>query len=198
MFIKLFVLGRPGCGKSKTAKHITKFIEPEGWVTYRFKDYDILEMMFKKDVSQKRFRPCEQGGFDVLDVSAFDEALNTLGRDIDEYILNIKDNTFIVIEFARDNYEQAFKQFSPAFLQDAHFLLVDTALETCKQRIIERTAHPDTPDDHFISDYALNTYYHGQYLPRDTIILERFVMVENQSSWQEFTEKINTFIKNIL
>lgn len=198
MFVKLFVLGRPGCGKSKTAQHVAEFVKSKGWNTYRFKDYDILEKMFLEDTSQVRFRPTEHEGFDVLDSFVFDEVLLLLEKNIYNNIISIEERGFITIEFARENYDKAFKQFSQSFLQDAYFILINTNFETCKQRIHERITHPVTADDHFVSDFALDTYYRNQYLPTDKRIKRRLKVVENQDLWEDCAKEINRIIKKIL
>lgn len=210
MPVKLFVLGRPGSGKSKAVQNIEEFIKPEGWITHPFKDYGILENMFQEDVLHKRFRPSEYEGFDVLghpyiykgfdviDRPVFDEALKVLESDIHQSIPNIEENTLIIIEFARDDYDWAFQQFSQDFLQGAYFILIDTDLETCKRRIHERVNHYVTPDDHFVSDFALDTHYFKQNLPKDRLLKKRFKVIKNEESWQDFTRKINLLLKGIL
>ncbi len=166
--------------------------------------------MSQEDVSHKRFHAFEYEGFDVLghpakykgfnviDYRVFDEALKVLEGNIHQNILNIEENALIVIEFARDDYDRAFKQFSQDFLQNAYFILIDTDLEICKQRIHERVTHYTTPDDHFVSDFALDTHYFNQRLPKDRLIRKRFKVVKNQQSWQPFSRKINRILKTIL
>ena len=122
----------------------------------------------------------------------------TLEMKVHAYISNIEKNEFIVIEFAREDYDKAFKQFSQDFLQDAYFLLINTNPEMCKQRIHERITHPVTADDHFVSDFALDTYYQNQYIPKDDTIKKRFKLIENESSWQEFTKEIDSVITKML
>ena len=198
MFVKLFILGRPGCGKSKTAQHIAGFVKLRGWSTYRFKDYDILENMFQEDVLKERFRPSEYKGFDVRDTFVFDEALLVLERNIYQHMTNTGKNEFITIEFARADYDQAFTQFSQAFLRDAHFLFIDADFDKCKQRIYERITRPITADDHFISDYALDTYYSNQHPPQDENIKSRLTVIENQGLWDDTMKEINSTVQHIL
>ena len=198
MLVKLFVLGRPGCGKSKTVQYVSEFVESRGWNTYHFKDYNILEKMYQEDTLQVRFRPTEHKGFDVLDIFVFDEVLPLLEKKILTRIASIEEHKFITIEFAREDYGNALKQFSQAFLQDAHFLFIDSDFETCKQRIQERIIHPMTDDDHFISDYALDTYYVNQYPPQDENIKSRLTVIENQGSWDDTAKEIDSIVQQIL
>jgi hypothetical protein len=82
MQVYVFVLGRPGTGKSTAACQIGRFAEEQGWLTFHKGDYGILDMMFKADVEHKRFRPTLHGGFDVNDFSVLNEALVELERKI--------------------------------------------------------------------------------------------------------------------
>ncbi len=210
MLVKLFVLGRPGCGKSKTVRHIAELIESESWVSHHFKDYDILEKMFQEDILHRRFEPFEYIGFDVhgqpttytgfnvIDRLVLDEALEVLENNIHQHTFNAKENELIVIEFARDDYNWALQQFSQDFLRGAYFILIDTDLETCKQRIYERVTHYMTSDDHFVSDSVLDTHYFNQYLPKNKLIRERLTVVKNQDSWQDFTERIHRILRKRL
>jgi gluconate kinase len=209
MLVKLFVLGRPGCGKSKTVQEIAKFIESEGWVSHHFKDYDILERMFQEDVLH-RFEPFDYEsidvhgqpttytGFNVIDRLVLDKALEVLESNIHQHTFNVEENVLIVIEFARDDYNWALQQFSQDFLQGAHFILIDTDLETCKKRIHERVTHYVTSDDHFVSDSVLDTHYFNQYLPKNKLIRKRLTVVKNQDSWQKFTKKIRRILRKRL
>ena len=197
MSIKLFLFGRPGCGKSRVAKHIESLIELEEWHIQRFKDYDILKEMLYQDVLGTRFRATERDGFDVLDSTVLDEALTTLESNIHTNF-NIEDNELIIIELARENYDEAFKRFSQAFLQDSHFLFIDANFDMCKQRIHERITHPMTDDDHYVSDFALDTYYVNQYPPQDEDIKRRLKVIENQGVWDDTVKEINNVIQQLL
>src|SRR5437868_3051345 len=164
MALKVFILGRPGSGKSTAFRHIKKYIEEQylDWSSIRFNDYDILremflfEKLFQTDMKLRKFRATEHGGFDVLDFSVLDTALRELERKV-RHRYSPKRDELIVIEFARDNYGKALQQFSSAFLKDAYFLFIETNMETCVQRVHDRVAHPMTIDDHFVSDDILTS-----------------------------------------
>ena len=174
MLIKLFVLGGPGSGKSTMARHIQSFIKDEQWSYERLNDYSILQEMADEDshrpVEERRLRWLDaqdrQKGFDVLDISAFDDALKRLekeaGRIFEQYNTASSKMCLATIEFARNDYQRAFKQLSPEFLRDSYYLYLDSSIEVCKQRIHMRVEQPPevkTEDDYFVSDYIFNAYY---------------------------------------
>jgi nucleoside-triphosphatase THEP1 len=139
MAVKIFILGRPGSGKSTAIRHIEAYLKKDypGWSVIPFNDYEILQEMFRVEklfpTNRPKFRETEHGGFDVVDFSVLDTVLKELERQV-RGRCSTKDE-LIFIEFARDDYSKALEQFSHTFLQDAHFLFLDTDVRTCIQRV---------------------------------------------------------------
>jgi hypothetical protein len=207
MAVKIFVLGLPGSGKSTVCRRIALYItDYPGWSALRINDYHILHEMFQEDTEGKYFRSIpEFGGFDVVNPIAFDRALQKLEREVKHHISNAKSDKIILIEFARNDYQKAFQQFSKQFLQDAYFLYLSVDLETCKRRIHERISNPISEDDFFVSEYIFSAYYNkdnGQYLPQ---ILERdygvdkqkVKIIDNNCSLQDSTTWIHQFVNTV-
>lgn len=199
---KLFILGRPGSGKSAAFRHIKQYINRKyGWSAIHYNDYDILkdlflfEKLFQSGAKSRRFRATEHGGFDVLDFSVLDIALKRLEKEVrHRYSSN---DELIVIEFARDDYAKALELFSPGFLKDAFFLFLDTDLRTCMKRVQERVTHPTSEDDHFVSEDILRSYYNIQTLPH-SFDKGKIKVITNKGLFQEFIDKLDRFADNIL
>jgi adenylate kinase family enzyme len=205
MAVKLLVFGLPGSGKSTIARHITIYLKDRNWESIHFSDHVILNEMFHADSEGKLFRPTDHGGFDVLDFIVFDIALRMLEQEVNQHLLSAKQEEIVLIEFARNDYLRAFQQISDTFLQDAHFLHLDVETETCKSRIRERTANPNTKDDFFVSEYIFNTYYNkddGQEIPQILernyrIDKQRIKVIKNNGSFDDIVEEINEFVDRI-
>src|SRR5579872_692268 len=60
---KLFIIGRPGSGKTTAADFITSFVNSEHFSVQNFNDYDILRQMSRIDTMHSRFLPTEHDGF---------------------------------------------------------------------------------------------------------------------------------------
>lgn len=212
MSVKLFVLGRPGSGKSSVVRYLESVARDEQWSALHLNDYEILRAMFVEDVQQDtaghRFTRAQHGGFNVLDLAAFDEALQQLERAAEVAIAQndlASAKGIALIEFSRNNYRQAFQQFHSSFLQDAFFLYLHADMELCKQRVAQRIANRRFKDDYYVSDYVFERYYHssdGEHLAE--ILQEEYGMdrrnvliIDNNASLEEAAPKIFAFVQGI-
>ena len=210
MLRKVFVIGRPGSGKTTAASMIGTYARNADLEVQRFKDYEILYEMFQEDSKriyqdskQRKFRPAEYNGFDVLDYTMFDEALVRLQ---DAIKTSENDDKVITIEFARANYRKALSLFSSAFLKDSYLLFVDCKLGKCIHRIYERMTTPPQPDFHFVSEYIMQTYYSEEnwgYIKNqcrhDFPSFRDVVAINNTDlSFDKFEQKINLFAKAVI
>jgi adenylate kinase family enzyme len=202
MAVKLFILGLPGSGKSTVARYIMMYTRDKGWEPIHFNDYGILQDMFLADSEHKQFKSADHGGFDIIDLNAFDIALKSLKQQVDEHISSAKSEEIILIEFSRNDYQRAFHQFSDEFLQDAYFLYLDAELDTCKPRIRDRVTKPTYNDDHYVSDYIFDAYYQGDngrclsnILKKDyKINQQRVLVIDNNCSLEGVSKEIDSFI----
>lgn len=203
--MKLFLLGLPGSGKSLVARYLQAYLASFGLSTARFNDYGILYQMFEHD-TDGLFQAAEPEGFDVVDIIAFDLALRRLEELIKTYQKQAPQE-FIIIEFSRNDYMRALKQFSPAFLEDACFLYLGTSVEKCQQRIAERAITKDYPaDDYPVSEYIFDRYYHSDdgdellpFLEDKLGIDERRVLIyENEGTPEELYQAVTHFAEQII
>lgn len=202
MTITVFILGRPGSGKSAASQQIAATAWSRGWFALRCRDYEILMRMFLSD-TQGKFQATEHGGFDVLDFSVLDIALNDLVERSKAY-LPLQKGHMLLIEFARNDYAEALKLFDHDLLQDAYFLFIETDVDTCINRIRERVAHPLTADDFFVSEDMLRGYYGQEIsvsitsdLKRDFGNTKKVEIIDNMGSEQDFLEKVRRFAEQV-
>ena len=195
--VKLFILGRPGSGKSSAAKHIEHYLLNKGWSISRFKDFDILQEMAKSEISSMSFRSTSDGVFEILDQNVLDVALDRLDKVIQKYLSHSGENKLILIEIARENYSQVLPHFSSNVLQNAYFLYLHVDLEICIQRIENRMLHPSTSDDYYISKETLMKFYMDQRFPTTEVLGRRANRIDNNGSFMDFTNEVEAFIKDI-
>ncbi len=209
----VFVLGLPGSGKSTAARYIAKLARKYHRTPNLLQDYRILYKMFQADSEGIRFSSTQYDGydgFDIHDFSAFDDALKELVHRLQKKERPFEPNKVNIIEFARDDYCKALELFASIPLREAFFLFVDAEVETCKRRIKARVANPQTPDDHYVSEYIFESYYdrdHRQYLTstatclteRFHIAKERIMLIDNTNgvTRKAFLSQVTEFVSPI-
>lgn len=201
MFLIVFLLGRPGSGKSSVAQLIEMFAKDRDWLTHYINDYQLLLTMFLQEQydsanSRKKFRQTgtkEQQGFDVIDFSVLDEVLETIARKVREWKEeqnNLAKNELFLIEFARGNYSQALQSFSRDILQDAHLLYLNVDIECCIERNHKRT-------DYFVSDEIMRTYYNNDDWSRIMYNLQDNCdkcVIKNTGTFQDLMQEVDEWV----
>ena len=160
MPVKLFVLGRPGAGKSYAVRYIAGYLEKRDNSSIHINDYHFLYAHFRKDANKqnKRFHSDGYGGFVIDDEKVFDEALEYIKSEaVKHFDLELDD--LVIIEFARSDYSIALQTFDPEFLRDAYFLFIDADIEICIKRLNKRIRRRKFPDDHHISEEVMRKFY---------------------------------------
>lgn len=186
MTTKLFIVGRPGSGKSTAAQYISSIVHDQHWDVKRthIDDYPILQNMTKSQ--PEKFHLKENGGFDALDFSVFDIALLRVEQMVNA-IENDDRERLVTIEFARDDYASAFRLFDPAFIQDSYLLFMHAGIETCLRRIHSRVASPTSADDHpSLSNEIYKTHY-----ANDNFAYIRSLQENRQSGFKRVQSIVN-------
>ena len=201
----VFLLGRPGSGKSTFVRMLLLAAQTHALHTVRLKDYEILYEMFLNDTQQQRFRRAAYGAFDVLDFTVLDEVLLQLREQALAHLASPREQ-LVIIEFARDNYETALSLFHPRILQQAHIIFVEANVETCIRRIHQRIENPVREDNHYVSDEIVREYYAYEEtydvirakMQEYHVALERISIIDNNGSLASFVDAVNRCIHDIL
>jgi adenylate kinase family enzyme len=205
MSVKVFVLGRPGSGKTTAVRFIQALAERGKYPTLRVKDYDILRQMYLDDIELNagNFRPAPCDGFDILNYSMFDLALQKLEEHVNAKSVTSKE--IITIEFARNDYREALGIFTKEFLQDSYFLFLNAQLDVCKERILKRITHPPRPDYHFVSDYIMDNYYYQDnwdyiknVFSKQPEYEDRVIMYQNTGELSDLQREVGIFFDSIV
>jgi hypothetical protein len=159
----VFILGRTGSGKSTTARFLGEVARCLGWSVRSFNDYYFLRDMYLTDITH-RFRPTENDGFEVLDLSVYETAIRLLAQQVRSYYYENK-QTLITVEFTSNNYREALRLFDSELLRDARFLFLMADLNTCLERTSKRIVHKTTEDDYYVKDTVLLRHYPSPYMP---------------------------------
>jgi uridine kinase len=201
--IILFIIGRPGSGKTTAVDYITSLAKSHQKSVFVINDYNILHQMSLLDTEHLRFISTEFDGFDVIDFLVLDEVLQNL-----EHNARLQNSCDLVtIEFARNEYRRPISFFSNDFVEESFFLYVDVNTETCLTRIHERVInsnkagdHPSLSDKKFREYYGANgkqyitTQFKADYALKD----EQIVIIRNERTKEEFLQEIEQYFKDII
>lgn len=154
----VFLIGRPGCGKSVAHRILEEELRARGYngEFRRTDDFPFLKHIFDTDVEHKRHRPAPGGGVKVIDDRVWDD----LARALNEEALRLQTpNRLLFIEFSRDNYVRAFKHFSPKILQNSLVVYVDAPFDLCWERNARRAREEKGFDAHLVSREEMEKTY---------------------------------------
>jgi adenylate kinase family enzyme len=157
MISYVFLLGRPGSGKSVVYRLAEEELAKKGITCSRVDDFLTLKEIFDADTEFKKHIR-KDGGFAVTDWAVLDEALRILNAQLKKMK---KPDYVIFVEFARDNYEKAMKNFDSELLSESLVFYVYCPYEECYRRNIERfkKAQKSGHDDHIVPMHLMETYY---------------------------------------
>ena len=162
--------------------------------------------MAQADTEGKVFYRTMHGGFGIYNPTAvLNKVLIELEEISQKFILDANRDLLVTIEFARADYQQALNLFRDDFRKDAYFLYIETNLETCKERIHKRYFSAMQPDDYFVDDDIMDSYYNvdsRRYMLADFkkdfgIENERIRIIDNEGTWEECIVQVNQFIASI-
>jgi len=158
----IFLLGRPGCGKSELYRRLTPRLKEEGFAQefVRVDDFPKLWNVFVNDKNFKRCKPTEDGGYKVTDPKVWDDILKEVNRDVKKLD---KKGRIIFIEFSRSNYVHSLKNFDKGILNKSLIVYIDCSFETCWKRNVKRheTVLAAGVDNHLVPREEMEeTYLH--------------------------------------
>ena len=154
----VFLVGRPGCGKSIVYKLLTEQLRAGGYKgeLTRIDDFPILKRIFEQDVEQKRHRRLPEGGMKITDDKVWDD----LSMALNEQALKLQSpDRLLFIEFSRDSYARAFKHFSPEVVRDSVIVYIDAPFDLCWERNARRVRDEKGLDAHLVSREEMEKTY---------------------------------------
>lgn len=156
----VFLLGRPGCGKSAVFRILEEALRANGYKgeLTRLDDFPLLKHMFDTDTEYKRHRPAPGGGVKVTDDTVWDDLI----KGLDEQAKGLQGpDRLLFIEFSRDSYARAFKNFSPEVLKDSLAVYIDAPFDVCWARNVRRVEQEREMghDSHLVSREEMEKTY---------------------------------------
>jgi adenylate kinase family enzyme len=161
MFI--FLLGRPGCGKSEVYRWTTERLAKDKLLKefMRVDDFPKLWNIFMEDEKSKHWEHCKKtpdGGYLVTDDGVWDRIL----KEVNDDLLRLNSpRKAVFVEFSRNNYVHSMGNFSEKVLKNAVIVYIDCSFETCWTRNVRRheKAVAAGTDDHLVSREEMEKTY---------------------------------------
>ncbi|MCS7131510.1 MAG: ATP-binding protein, partial [Hadesarchaea archaeon] len=158
MISYVFLLGRPGSGKSAVYRLMGERMLREGLAeeVMRLDDFPILKQIVDEDVEFKR-HVRKEGGFEVTDLSMLDEVLKRMDGQLKELR---RPGRVIFVEFSRNSYAHALQNFSRDVLVRSLVVYVYCPFEVCLRRNERRFKEGGKGlDDHIVPRDMMERYY---------------------------------------
>ena len=178
----VFLIGRPGSGKSLVYKLLSEKLRTRGFQgeLKRIDDFPVLKRIFETDREFKRHRPAPGGGLKITDEGVWDELTDALNQQALK--LQSKDR-LIFIEFSRGNYLRAFRRFAPKLLRNSLIIYVDSPFELCWERNVARVRKEKGPDAHLVSKEEMElTYLHDDHEELAQAGFAPMLVIDNRSN----------------
>jgi len=158
MFSYVFLLGRPGCGKSVVYQLLADRIRRDKLAdeVMRFDDFPVLKEIAEQDKEFKKHIRSE-GGFTITDRSIYDDVLKEMNHRIKQLR---KPGKLIFVEFSRSGYAQALKNFDREVLDRSLIAYIYCPYEVCLERNIRRFKEgARNLDEHIVPRDLMEKYY---------------------------------------
>lgn len=160
----IFLLGRPGSGKSAIFRTLTEQLKSKGLTkeTMRLDDFPVLKELLDRDTGFKRHYK-KEGGFVVTDFTILDDVLKEMSRKLHELE---RPGKIIFVEFARDSYAKALKNFDKWVLGKSLLFYIYCPFDVCVARNVRRFKERGGKniDDHIAPSDIMEKYYkHDDY-----------------------------------
>jgi hypothetical protein len=163
----VFLLGRPGCGKSALYRELERRLLDSGQArTFeRADDFPKLWARFQKDDALERegkpriyTRRTTDGLYRITDFSILDEILQEVSSDV---VGIDRAGHVVFIEFARPRYVEALRNFDSSILERCLVVYMEVSLETCWNRNVARheAVGSQDGDDHMVGREAMEAIF---------------------------------------
>jgi hypothetical protein len=137
----------------------------------RIDDFPVLKDIVDEDKEFKRHLR-KEGGFEVTDLSMLNDVLKRINGQLKKLE---KHGRVIFVEFSRDSYAHAMKNFDREVLDRSLILYIYTPFDVCLERNIRRfRLRQKGLDDHIVPSDMMHKYY------RNDDYEELFLKSENE------------------
>lgn len=189
MMQPIFVLGRPGSGKSTVCRYLSEKMPAQ-----HLAGFPILLEMFGQEQYRHYFLPHERyGGFVIIDDAIWPIMEQEMAQRANLLFQELQG--CLLIELVRGCYEKSILYFSEMIRQSAYALYLNMPLALCQERIAARVAS-DEEDRHATPPEFIARHCIEQHLPgTDVIPAERLIHLDNTGSREQLYAQLDRFLE---
>jgi dephospho-CoA kinase len=191
--LNVFLLGRPGSGKSLVFRLLAEEIRLAGFEgeIVKVDDFPLLMKIFEEDREMRRRRPVP-GGFKITDESVWHELNRELARKVAELQ---SPGRIVFVEFSRRSYAEALGAFGSGILGRSLAVYVDTPFDACLQRNLERKGAD--ADSHLVPEEEMRKTYAEDDRERISEFLP-LIVIDNSRDIESLRQKVRPLARTIL
>jgi len=158
----IFVLGRPGSGKSTVSRLVCSELYRQGFPHSLsiLSDYRILYRWSRSAERTAAFDRTPSDSFRVTNKEVLDDALKALAAQA-----LARPQVMPIVEFARASYVEAFANFPRGFVHNSLIVYVNASPDLCRLRNTAQESARITYDSGFVPDDVMRGYYLNDDLP---------------------------------
>lgn len=167
----IFLLGRPGSGKTLATRLIAEHLQFIGFDRLKItiqRDYKVLWEWFLQDKNHLKFEQGPRDGFRVKDFKVLDDCLREIN---DRALCELETKHVILIEFSRNTYVSAFEYFDSRLLKSSVIVYIYAPIDICLKRNEERTIETDYSNTGYVPPDLIQSYFNEDDIK---LLVERF------------------------
>ncbi|MEM1688974.1 MAG: AAA family ATPase [Candidatus Hadarchaeales archaeon] len=191
--MNIFLLGRPGSGKTTIFKMLREELASSGVDAeiVKINDFPILLKIFEEDKEFKRHKPTP-GGFKVTDESVWDDMAKELAKTVEKLQ---EPGRLVFVEFARKSYERALKNFDKKILEKSLAIYVKVPFDICLKRNLKRSGMET--EIHLVPEEEMRKTYEEDDHDKISEFLP-LIIVENVGDFEDLKKKTKEIVQKIL
>ena len=179
----IILIGKPGSGKSCFYRYLNKISKSK---IVRLDDYNYLLKEIEKDKDCKYHKKLlTNEKFLITDMTIMDNLLNNMEKNVK----NIKNkNNIILMEFSRNNYKKAFKNFSEEFINNSIIVYIKVDFKKCLKRNNERDNK--NLDNHVVPEIIMKKHCSFDDIDKIKQEYKNMYIINNNKTVKEYNKQV--------
>lgn len=190
MMTPIFLLGRPGAGKSTVCRYLSRAMPAQ-----HLTGFPMLQALFRQEATRHYFLPHERYEFVVKHDVVYKQMEQQMA--VQASLLFDEPQGLLLIELVQGNYQESILRFDEEIRRHAYALYLDMPLALCMERIAARVASDEDdrhePPPEFIARHCVEQHLPGP----DVIAPERLIRLDNTGGCSRLYAQLDRFLETL-